>query len=385
MDTGGGRLLSGPRMHTAAGPGAPSIPYTASDVPRSRATDTPGRARSALAGPPQIRRRLDHVRDPPDRAARRHARRTCSPTRRPPRPSPRRPPTCRSSCRTSASSPTSRCSPSARSSPLTGFQSEADYHSVLDSMHLTNGLAWAIPVVLGVDEDEAHQLGGGGSVALLPAEGADPIAVLRVSGTFKRDKAEGGRARSTGPTTTAHPGVKAVYDSGDYCVAGDLEVHLAAVARRLPGLPADAGRDARRVREARVEDRGGVPDPQPDPPRARVHPEVRARDRRRPARAPADGRHEVRRRAARRADAVLRGALRGLLPEGPRDGLDLPGRDALRGSARGDLARDLPQELRLHALHRRSRPRGRRHLLRHVRRAGRSSTSSSRASSASRR
>ena len=108
-------------------------------------------------------------------------------------------------------------------SPLTGFQSEADYHSVLDSMHLTNGLAWAIPVVLSVDEAQAHQLGGGGSVALLPAEGAAPIAVLRVSGTFKRDK--GKEAVAVYRTDDeAHPGVKAVYDSGDYCVAGDLEV-----------------------------------------------------------------------------------------------------------------------------------------------------------------
>ena len=108
-------------------------------------------------------------------------------------------------------------------SPLTGFQSEADYHSVLDSMHLSSGLAWAIPVVLGVDEAQAHQFGGGGSVALLPAEGAAPIAVLRVSGTFKRDKAK--EAVSVYRTDEeAHPGVKAVYDSGDYCVAGDLEV-----------------------------------------------------------------------------------------------------------------------------------------------------------------
>ena len=79
-------------------------------------------------------------------------------------------------------------------SPLTGFLGEADYHSVLDSMHLENGLAWAIPVVLGVDEAQAHQLGGGGSVALLPSEGTAPIAVLRVSGTFKR-QGEGGRER----------------------------------------------------------------------------------------------------------------------------------------------------------------------------------------------
>ena len=39
------------------------------------------------------------------------------------------------------------------------------------------------------------------------------------------------------------------------------------------------------------------------------------------------------------------------------------------GPARGDLARDLPQELRLLALHRRPRPRRRRLLLRHLRRA----------------
>ena len=31
-------------------------------------------------------------------------------------------------------------------SPLTGFQGEDDYHAVLETMHLANGLAWAIPV-----------------------------------------------------------------------------------------------------------------------------------------------------------------------------------------------------------------------------------------------
>ena len=44
-------------------------------------------------------------------------------------------------------------------SPLTGFQGEADYRSVLDSMRLANGLPWAIPVVLSVSEDQAHQFG----------------------------------------------------------------------------------------------------------------------------------------------------------------------------------------------------------------------------------
>jgi len=108
-------------------------------------------------------------------------------------------------------------------SPLTGFQGEADYHAVLDSMHLTNGLPWAIPVVLSVSEDEAHRIGGAGAVALLPAEGADAIAVLRVSGTFKRDKQK--EATSVyGTDDGEHPGVAAVNAAGDICVAGTLEV-----------------------------------------------------------------------------------------------------------------------------------------------------------------
>jgi sulfate adenylyltransferase len=108
-------------------------------------------------------------------------------------------------------------------SPLTGFQGEADYHAVLDSMHLTNGLPWAIPVVLSVDDTDAHRIGGAGAIALVPAEGAEPIAVLRVSGTFTRDKKK--EATSVyGTDDGEHPGVAAVYAAGDTCVAGTLEV-----------------------------------------------------------------------------------------------------------------------------------------------------------------
>ena len=108
-------------------------------------------------------------------------------------------------------------------SPLTGFQDEGDYHAVLDSMHLQSGLAWAIPVVLSVTEEQAHRVGSGGAVALLPSAGMDPIAVLRVKGSFRRDKPK--EAVAVYRTDQAeHPGVKAVYDSGDYCLAGDLEV-----------------------------------------------------------------------------------------------------------------------------------------------------------------
>jgi sulfate adenylyltransferase len=108
-------------------------------------------------------------------------------------------------------------------SPLRGFQGERDYLSVLETMHLADGLAWAIPVVLSVDDDTAHRIGGADLVALLPAQGADPIAVLRISGTFRRDKAK--EAQSVYRTEDeAHPGVAAVYEAGDLCDAGELEV-----------------------------------------------------------------------------------------------------------------------------------------------------------------
>jgi len=108
-------------------------------------------------------------------------------------------------------------------SPLTGFQGEDDYHQVLEAMHLTNGLPWAIPVVLGLGDDDLHRVGGADAIALLPGEGADPVAVLRVEGQFKRDKHK--EALSVYRTDDLdHPGVKAMYDSGDTCVAGTLEV-----------------------------------------------------------------------------------------------------------------------------------------------------------------
>jgi sulfate adenylyltransferase len=108
-------------------------------------------------------------------------------------------------------------------SPLTGFQGEADYHSVLETMHLTEGLAWSIPVTLSIDEDGAHRLGGADAVALTPAEGAEPLAVLRISELFKRDRAKEALA-VFGTEDLAHPGVQALREAGDRCVAGALEV-----------------------------------------------------------------------------------------------------------------------------------------------------------------
>jgi sulfate adenylyltransferase len=108
-------------------------------------------------------------------------------------------------------------------SPLTGFQTEADYRSILETMHLTDGLAWAIPVVLGVGDEHLHRISAASSIALTGANDAPPLAILRVSERFARDKHE--EALSVYRTDDLeHPGVKALYDAGDTCIAGSLEV-----------------------------------------------------------------------------------------------------------------------------------------------------------------
>jgi sulfate adenylyltransferase len=106
-------------------------------------------------------------------------------------------------------------------SPLTGFVGEADYVSVLETMHLTNGLAWSIPVTLSLTDDDVKRIGAGGSVALLPWEAGDPIAVVEVAEVFKRDRQKESVA-VFGTEDLEHPGVQALHDAGDFCLAGTV-------------------------------------------------------------------------------------------------------------------------------------------------------------------
>jgi sulfate adenylyltransferase len=108
-------------------------------------------------------------------------------------------------------------------SPLTGFVGEADYRSILDTMHLTNGLPWTIPVTLSVNDDEAKRIGGSESIALTATDTSAPLAVLDVAEIFSRDREREARA-VFGTQDADHPGVRALNEAGDLCVAGELRV-----------------------------------------------------------------------------------------------------------------------------------------------------------------
>jgi sulfate adenylyltransferase len=108
-------------------------------------------------------------------------------------------------------------------SPLTGFQDEREYRSILETMHLTNGLAWTIPVTLSASEEDVKRIGRSNAVSLVPADGGGPLAILELSETYKRDRSAEAQA-VFGTEDLEHPGVKALNDAGDYCLAGALRV-----------------------------------------------------------------------------------------------------------------------------------------------------------------
>jgi sulfate adenylyltransferase len=108
-------------------------------------------------------------------------------------------------------------------SPLTGFQGEKDYRSILETMHLANGLAWTIPVTLSLSDDEREAVQGADRLALVESEDAAPLAVLEVTEIFTRDRQKEALA-VFGTEDLEHPGVAALYAAGDHCVAGELRV-----------------------------------------------------------------------------------------------------------------------------------------------------------------
>lgn len=104
-------------------------------------------------------------------------------------------------------------------SPLTGFMTKADYDSVIDSMHLANGLAWSIPVTLPVDDDAAGSIREGQEIALM--DGDHLMGIMTVEEKFLADKER--EAREVFRTTEeAHPGVARLYRQGATRLGGEV-------------------------------------------------------------------------------------------------------------------------------------------------------------------
>jgi sulfate adenylyltransferase len=105
-------------------------------------------------------------------------------------------------------------------SPLTGFMDRDDYESVVETMHLSNGLVWSMPIVLSATEDEANGLGEGDEVAITDGEGRI-VATVTVTDRYTYDK--GREAKAVYQTDDVdHPGVAALYRQGDTLLGGEV-------------------------------------------------------------------------------------------------------------------------------------------------------------------
>jgi sulfate adenylyltransferase len=107
-------------------------------------------------------------------------------------------------------------------SPLGGFMKRDDYLSVVNDMHLSNGLPWSIPITLSVTTDQANAIVIGSQVALVNEQG-ELQAVMTVEEKFGYDKQL--EARKVYRTEEdVHPGVKVVYQQGDILLGGPVRV-----------------------------------------------------------------------------------------------------------------------------------------------------------------
>jgi sulfate adenylyltransferase len=101
--------------------------------------------------------------------------------------------------------------------PLRGFMGSEDWKRVTEEMRLASGEYWSIPITLASDLDCAV-----GDVVELRADDGKHLGRLTVEEVFERDTRE--EAEKVYRTTdTEHPGVAAIYEEGERCIAGPVE------------------------------------------------------------------------------------------------------------------------------------------------------------------
>jgi sulfate adenylyltransferase len=126
-------------------------------------------------------------------------------------------------------------------SPLEGFMGRDDYERVVEEMHLTSGLPWALPVCLAVDGAPL-----GDRVALADESGR-LLAVLDVEEAYAYER-EREAEKCFRTTDAAHPGVARLYAQKSLYLAGRVTVF----ERPEPSFP-ELAMDPRETRAAMAE------------------------------------------------------------------------------------------------------------------------------------
>ncbi len=106
-------------------------------------------------------------------------------------------------------------------SPLEGFLTRDNLHSVVKEKRLANGVAWTIPILLDVDEELLQVVGVGDEVILSGCGGFK--ALLSVEEVYSYDKKRLAQG-IYGTLDSAHPGVAKTYHMKDHFVGGKIQL-----------------------------------------------------------------------------------------------------------------------------------------------------------------
>jgi sulfate adenylyltransferase len=107
--------------------------------------------------------------------------------------------------------------------PLEGFVGEDEFQSIVKRGRLSNGLAWTVPIILDIDEQEAHNMKDAGEIALAAKESNEKFAILHVEEVYSFDKIA--CAKSIYQTDDIkHPGVEKMVNMKDMLVGGKVDV-----------------------------------------------------------------------------------------------------------------------------------------------------------------
>ncbi|MEC0266153.1 sulfate adenylyltransferase [Paenibacillus anseongense] len=108
-------------------------------------------------------------------------------------------------------------------SPLIGFLDEANYNTVVETMRLTDGTVWSIPITLSIPPDVAASITIGEQVALVGEEDGVPYAILDATSIYKVDQVnEAVKVFKT--DDSEHPGVNKLFSRSSTNIGGPIQM-----------------------------------------------------------------------------------------------------------------------------------------------------------------
>lgn len=108
-------------------------------------------------------------------------------------------------------------------SPLAGFLDEKNYTSVVETMRLTDGTVWSIPVTLSIDPEVAGSISISEQVTLIGEEDDVIYAILVVSSIYKVDQ-QNEAIKVFKTDDMAHPGVDKLFSRSSTNIGGTIQL-----------------------------------------------------------------------------------------------------------------------------------------------------------------